>query len=157
MGMVWRCKTRRLAWERWARALRCWVSTSQWRSSAAVNRTRGNSSRTIRYACGRVIWGILFPPLLLQRQQEGTGQETHHEVVVPAGPGPHLVFVHADVALLGLELRLDRPPGRRSPRQRRQLRVRRGVREVEAWLAAVPVLPIHHPEPHPRRPLAGLP
>src|SRR5439155_3546924 len=109
MGMTWHRKARRLAWERFARSLRCWVPSTQCRSAAAVNRTRGSSSRTIRYACGRVIWGIFFPPLLLQRQQEGAGQQADHDMVVPAPPGAHLVFVQPHIALPGLELRLDWP------------------------------------------------
>src|SRR5260370_38572482 len=155
--MAWLCKARRLTWDRFARSLGCCVTPSQRSSSAAVNRTRGSNSRTIRYACGRVICGIFFPPFLLQRQQEGTGQETHHEVVVPAGPGTDLVFIHADVALLRLELRLDRPAGRRYPRQGRQFRVRRRIGEVVARLAAIPVLPIDHPEHRAWFAVAALP
>ena len=56
----------RLAWERLARSLRSCVPSSQLSNSPGPNRSRGSISRTTRYTWGRVIWGIFFPPSLLQ-------------------------------------------------------------------------------------------
>ena len=58
-----------------ARALRSWVALSHWSNSARVQRRWGGSARSTRLTCGRVIWGIFFPPVLLKAQQEGTGQQ----------------------------------------------------------------------------------
>jgi hypothetical protein len=36
--------------------------------------------------------GELFPPLLLQRQQEGVRQQSHRDMMLPARPGPHFII-----------------------------------------------------------------
>ncbi len=51
--------------DRLARSLRCWVSLSQCCSSASVQMRCGSIWRNTRLICGRVIWGIFFPPVLL--------------------------------------------------------------------------------------------
>ncbi len=48
---------------------------SQCHRSRRVQSRCGNSARSTRLICGRVTWGIFFPPLLLKSQQEQTGQE----------------------------------------------------------------------------------
>src|SRR5436305_10878522 len=98
---------RRLAWEAVARALRRQVSSSQWRKSAWVQRRCGSSSRRTRVSCGRVMPGTFFPPVLLKGEQEGAGQQTAHQVMVPAPPTAYLVLIEADLILMMLELGFD--------------------------------------------------
>ena len=43
--------------------------------------------------------GHLFPPSLLQVQQERSAQQAHRHVVMPARPGAGLVLVQSPVAL----------------------------------------------------------
>ena len=52
-----------------------------------------------------------FLPILLQVQQEGSGQQTHGYGTMPASPTPSLVFVQAHVALFRLEFRFNMPSG----------------------------------------------
>ena len=54
--------------------------------------------------------GHLFPPSLLQAQQERSAQQAQSDVVTPAGPGAGLVLVQPHVALFRLKLRFDAPP-----------------------------------------------
>lgn len=77
----------------------------------------------MRYTWGRVICGCFFPPVLLQGQQEGTGEQTHGEMVMPPRPTPHLILIQRDQALVVLELRLDGPAAHGHPRQRLPRRV----------------------------------
>ena len=64
VAMIW--LTRRLAaWACLARSLRRWVSCSQSHNSACVQVRCGSNCRNTRVICGRVIWGIFFPPVLL--------------------------------------------------------------------------------------------
>ena len=50
--------------------------------------------------------GHLFPPSPVV-----AGQQTHGDVVMPAGPGASFVLIEAHVALLGLELGFNAPAG----------------------------------------------
>src|SRR5205085_8846649 len=90
-----RLRRRRVMCECLARALRSWVALSHWSNSSQVHVRWGRSSRSTRLTCGRVSWGIFFPPVLLQGQQEGTGQQSQRDVMVPARPPAHLVLVQA--------------------------------------------------------------
>jgi len=85
--------------------------------------------------------GHLFPPLLLQGQQEGASEQGQGDVMVPAGPTPHLVFVQAGFAFGRLEFGLDGPAGGRDLGQRQQRGLLGGVGEVVARLAAVEIMP----------------
>src|SRR5215212_6057904 len=152
-----RRKVRRLACDRRARSLRSWVSSSHWSNATALNRSRGNNSRTTRATWGRVIWGIFSPPVLLEFQQEGTGQETHRHVVMPPRPPTHFILIQTDVALAGLELRLNRPPARRDPRQRLPRRLFRSVGEGIPGLAPIQVPAVDQPQLLPGLALARLP
>src|SRR4051812_16072680 len=77
-------------------------------------------------------------------------------MVMPTGPTPDLIFIQADVALLGLELRLDRPTRRRHPRQGRQGGISGRVGKVIARLTPIQVLAIDDPSQFPRAAVAGL-
>src|SRR6266542_5760201 len=122
---------RRLACDAVARALRPRISASQWRRSACVQRRRGSSSRRIRATWGRVTGetgdrgsavttgaaaGTFSPhlrlaevsgpgrrgaPILLEGEEEGIGEQAQGHVVVPAGPGAHLILVQPDLPLGG--------------------------------------------------------
>ena len=85
------------------------------------------------------MWSRFSPPVLLQRQEEGAGQESQGDVMVPTAPGAHLVFVQTRLALGGLKLRLDDPAGRGHLGQGQHGRLGWGVREVEPGLAPVQV------------------
>src|SRR5437764_5383461 len=98
-------------WDCLTRSLRSWVAVSQASRSAAVHTRWGSSSRSARLTWGRVIWGIFFPPVLLHLHQEGTGQQGEGDVMVPAGPAAHLIFIQAGLALLRLQLGLHHPAG----------------------------------------------
>ena len=89
--------------------------------------------------------GILFPPSLLQAQQEGAGQQVHGDMVMPTGPGAGLVFVHAHVALAGFELGFNGPPGPCHIGQRLERRLRGGVGQIVARFAAIQVLAVEDP------------
>ena len=106
-----RWAVRPFSWECWARSLRCWTSASHSSNSCGPNRSRGSSSRSTRYTWGRVIWGIFFPPILLQAKQEGPGQHAHRDMVMPTRPGAGLVFIQSHVALLSFELGFNAPSG----------------------------------------------
>ena len=99
-------------WDCLARSLRSWVVTSHWSRSSPVQVRCGRSARSTRLTCGRVIWGIFFPPVLLEGQQKGGGEQGQGEVMVPAGPTAHLVLVQARFALVLLEAGLHRPAQR---------------------------------------------
>src|SRR2546421_12817736 len=122
-----------------ARALRSWVVRSQCSNSSSVQMRWGSNSRSTRLTCGRVIWGIFFPPVLLQGQQEGAGQQGQGDVMVPAGPTTDLILVQPRFPFGRLDLGLDDPAGRRDLGQRQQRRIRRGVGEVVARLTAVEI------------------
>src|SRR5438132_11680005 len=113
-----------------ARALRSWVATSQRSSSSCVHVRWGSNSRSTRLTCGRVIWGIFFPPVLLERQQEGTGEEAQGDVVVPTRPAAHLILIQPRFAFGRLDRGFDDPARRRARGQRQHWRVLRGIGEV---------------------------
>jgi len=140
-----------------ARALRSWVSVSHASNSACVQVRWGSTSRRTRLTCGRVSRGIFFPPLLLHGQQEGASEQGQGEVMVPAGPTPHLVFVQAGFAFGRLEFGLDGPAGGRDLGQRQQRGLLGGVGEVVARLAAVEIMPQQQPAGAAGQALAALP
>ena len=94
--------------------------------------------------------GIFFPPRLWQAQQEGAGQQAHGDVVMPAGPGAGLVCIHAHVALAGFARGCNVPSGPAHTGQRLQRRLRRGVGQIVARLAAIQVLTVEDPDLRPR-------
>jgi len=90
-------------------------------TAALINRGEvhlrlGNNSRSTRLTCCRVRSGIFFSPLLLHRQQERSRQQAQHHVVMPPSPPPHLILIQPYLALLNLELGLDRPAPGTHPR-----------------------------------------
>ena len=129
---------RRLAWERRARLFRLCSASGSRSGSSGPNRCRGSISRTTRYTSGRVIRGI-FPPILLQPRQEGSAQQAHGYVMMPAGPATGLVFVQPHVALVSLQFGVNAPPGTAQIRQNLQSRVFGSVGQVVSGLAAVQV------------------
>src|SRR5579872_5388428 len=76
--------------------------------------------------------------------------------MVPTAPPAHLIFVHSDVALVGLKLRLDRPASRRCPRLRLGRRLLWRVGKVVARLAPIQVLTIDHPHLFARLPVPAV-
>src|SRR5262249_18377260 len=112
-----RSRWRRFLCERLAHSFRSCVACNHSHSSSFVNRFRGSNSPTTRATWGRVPPLAFPPPRLLQRQQKGTRHETERQVTVPARPTPHLILVEPDMALVRLDLRLDRPATRAHPRE----------------------------------------
>src|SRR5437016_9909765 len=126
-------------WDCLARSLRSWVARSHWSRSARVRVRWGSTSRSSRLTWGRVIWGIFFPPVLLEGQQKGGGEQGQGDVMVPAGPAAHLVLVQAGLALGRFELGFNDPTGRCDLGQGQQGRVLRGVGQVIARLTAIEI------------------
>ena len=85
------------------------VSSIHPSNSSGPNRSQGGISRTTRQTCGLGIRDI-FPPNLLQAQQNSSAQRGHSHVVATARPGAGLVLIPAYVAPLRLELRFYTPP-----------------------------------------------
>jgi hypothetical protein len=128
-----------------ARSLRSWVALSHWSSAACVHVRCGSNSRSTRLTWGRVIWGIFFPPVLLQGQQKGGGEQGQGAVMVPAGPTAHLVLVQACLTFGRFELGFNDPAGRRDLGQGQQGRVLGGVGQVRARLTAIAMAPQQQP------------
>src|SRR5438067_11584622 len=110
-------------WDCLERSLRSWVVTSHWSRSSTVQVRCGSSARSTRLTWGRVIWGIFSPPVLLEGQQEGAREQGQGEVMVPARPTAHLVFIQPRLALGRLERGRDDPAGCRDLGQGQQRRV----------------------------------
>ena len=149
-----RFKRRRAACERFACSLRLWVSVNQASNSSGVQVRCGSRCRSRRVICGRVIWGSFFPPVQLQTQQEGSGQQGHGDVMLPAQPGAHFVLIETGFALLGLKLSLDGPAHGPDLRQPQQGRVCGRIRQVDTWLRCHPdhaAGPASRPAPADRR------
>ena len=99
---------RRFSCERLARSLRSWVSSSH--SAVPGVRTVPGQHFThypVHLRPGDP--GHLFPPFLLQTQQEIPTQQAQSDMVIPAGPGARLVFVQSNVASSGLEFGFNAP------------------------------------------------
>ena len=101
----------------------------------------GSSCRKTRVICGRVIWGSFFPPVQLQTQQEGSGQQGHGDVMMPAQPSAHFVLVETGFAFLGLKLGLDGPAHGPDLCQPQQGRVSGRIRQVVLGFAAIQIAP----------------
>ena len=136
---------RRFSRERLAPWLHSCVSFSHRSGSKGPNRSRGSISRITRYTCGRALRGIIFPPSLLQAQQEGPCQQAQGHMVMPARPGAGLVLVQAYVAFLRLELRFYAPAGASHVCQGLQRGILRSVGQVVAGFAPVQVAAIDGP------------
>ena len=102
----------------------------------------------------------LFPPSLLQAQQERSAQQAQSDVVMPARPEPApysirgagLVLVQPHVALFRLKLRFYSPTGATHVGQGLQGSVLRSIGQVVAGFAAVQVPAVNGPVD-----VAGLP
>ena len=101
--------------------------------------------------------GHLFPPSLLQAQQEGPNHKAHDHVMMPSSPGAGLLPVQSHVALFGLELRFNAPSRTTHTGQGLQRGVLGSVGQVVAGLAAVQVPPVYGPEYFVGLPPAGWP
>jgi hypothetical protein len=117
----------------------------------------GSTSRSTRLTCGRVSWGIFFPPVLLERQQEGRGEEAQGAMVVPARPAAHLILIQPRFAFGRLDLGLDDPAGGGHLGQRQQGRVRGRIGEVVARLAPVQIAPHDQPAGAPGQAIPAFP
>lgn len=144
-----------------ALALRCWVSLSHWSSSACVQLRWGSSSRSIRLTCGRVIWGIFSPPLLLHTQQERPSQHRQRHVVVPPPEATHLIFIQSRLSFGYLELSFDGPPSSPNLSHHEQRRLGLGgcgrIRQVVARPLAIQVTPQQQPARPSGQAISALP
>ena len=88
--------------------------------------------------------GHLFPPSLLQTQEKRSAQQAQGHVMMPARPGAGLVLIQPHVAFFSLELGFNAPPRPSHVGQGLQGSVLRGVGQVVAGLAAVPVSRVNY-------------
>src|SRR5450759_4008456 len=87
---------------------RCWCSY-QAIAAAALQRSQGSTTSSSWRTSGTDACAPFFPPLALDRLEEGERQQDHRDVVVPAPVSRDLVVIEADLALGELEVLFDRP------------------------------------------------
>src|SRR5436305_5148629 len=97
----------------------------------------GRRWRRIRLTCGIVRPGRFSPHLLLELQEEQTGQQGEGDMMVPASPATDFVLVEPDLAFRLLEAGLDRPAARRNPAEQEQRHSWWSVGQVQLEFAAI--------------------
>src|SRR3954465_7809182 len=119
-------------WSSRARSLRTSrrVAVRQMCSGRSPPQRRLSSTAITAANCGTVNAGVsFFPPAGLARQ-EPRGDQRQHLMVVPPGPGPHLVVRQTRLTLGPLEALLDAMSRLRHTGELGHRRVRRGVGQV---------------------------
>ena len=143
---------RRFSCERMARSLHSWVSLQPLQQFTGSVPFLGQHLTHYPVHLGPGDPGHLFPPFLLQTQQESPAQQAQSDMVIPAGPSTRLVFVQPHIALFGLKFGFNAPSRPAHVSQCVQGSVLRGVGQVVAGFATVQIPPEYGPEL-----LAGLP